>query len=149
MKMDLKFTILAMTFVSLVLFSCEDDSNRILGTWDYTLLEASGCTDSNDNFSWIYGVDGYCEDMLGINTCTTKTITFDENGTFSILSEISEGGIFMETNSNNGIYFIENGTITICDGSDCIIDASLDYEGNNLTLTWLEFGCSMIMGLEK
>lgn len=70
--------IFSLFFASILFLSCDDEINPLVGTWDYTQRTLSNCTDSNDNETFDYTGDGYCQMLNDITRCDKFSLVMTE-----------------------------------------------------------------------
>ena len=141
------FIILSLFCASILFLSCDDKTNPLVGTWDYTDRTISNCMDSNNNETFDYTGDGYCEMLNNMTSCSQfslvmteekytihETTTLDGTETVSVL-ETGTYKQFDATDSNiqfctdllckSKNYFISNGRLTLESidfNTDCVVN---------------------------
>ena len=125
----------------------EENKAKLIGTWNVTKIVDTGCTDSDDNETQTFG----CETEDGVETCTTATLTFAADGTYTFLGSVTENGIVLGTEEGTGTWEIIDATqMTLCLEGDCTNETYM-LTDNSFTTTGTdtEFGCTSTMTATK
>jgi len=125
----------------------EENKAKLVGTWNVTESVDTGCTDSADNETLTFG----CETVDGVEVCTTATLTFAADGTYSYLVSTTENGTVVGTEEGTGTWEIIDATqMTLCLEGDCT-NETYTLTDNSFTTTSMdpEFGCTTTITATK
>jgi hypothetical protein len=127
----------------------EENKAKLVGTWNVTESVDTGCTDSSDNETLTFG----CETEDGVEVCTTATLTFAADGTYTFSGSTTEDGTIVgKIEEGEGTWEIIDATrMTLClEGGDCT-NETYTLTDNNLTITSIdtEFGCTTTITATK
>ena len=133
----------------LITFSCGDDVDEAVGTWDLVEWTISGCSDESNNFSLAFGDNG-CVGGQASEVCTNIQQIVNENGTFSINGSITNNGSVLIQASESGTWQRDAGVFKICDSSgDCSGSANIQINGDRVTVTDNINGCRSTQIFER
>lgn len=154
MKNQLSSFVFILVTISLFFTSCEDSINDLVGTWDYTQVSFTNCTDATANGNFDYTGDGDCEVINSITTCTQLSLEMDETN-YMIRETVTTDGNEVSSILDEGTYTITpNGvvgpSIQFCTDLVCRSEAYL-VSGNTLTLEFndVNTGCNRIITATK
>ena len=153
-----------MNFKSLMLFivlglmtfsSCKKDDTvieenkaKLVGTWNATEIVDMDCNDPADNETQTFG----CETEDGVEVCTTVTLIFAADGTYTYSGSTTEDGTIVgETEEGEGTWEIIDATqMTLCLEGDCTNETyTLTDNSFTTTGTDTEFGCTTTITATK
>lgn len=140
-------------FSLLLLSSCSDDDDNTVeslsGKYVITKIEASGCSDPEENFSFSGNTsNGVCEEEDGIEVCINICMTFT-NGSYTTEYTISGAG-FTYTAMDTGTYDPTNSASIICVDGDCG-NVEVKNGGDKFVFSGMDSdtGCSIEIEMEK
>lgn len=125
----------------------EENKAKLVGTWNATEIVDTGCTDPADNETQTFG----CETEDGVEICTTVTLTFVADGTYTFLGSVTENGTVVGTEEGTGTWEIIDATqMTLCLEGDCT-NETYTLTDNSFTTTSIdpEFGCTSTITATK
>lgn len=139
----LKLSLLAMMAL---LASCGSDdplSETIIGTWEVVSVQSTGCDDPMDNLT-LTSVDSNGCLMFQGDTLCDIALVFAADGTARETLTVDSGQESEEfTYTTND----DNDTATICESAaDCM---TLSFDGDTMTRTILDAGCTTVVTYEK
>jgi len=116
---------------SVLMSSCtKDEKNNVLkslvGDWNASSIEVSGCTDENDNEQITCNI--YCFEL-----------SFNDDGSYSILDSRETGN----TITTEGTFTVTDSDIIFCETNGDCSRRTYSLDKNNLTLTYSDDdGCN-------
>ena len=125
--MKLVQPLILLTLSILFITSCgKDEDESIVGTWKLKELDASACmVDDFPNPTFESTADGLCFEEDGQKLCVDLCLTFNENGTVTLMStfDVEAGGImFSESDTETGTWTENGSQIEICDeDNECVM----------------------------
>lgn len=125
----------------------EENKAKLVGIWNVTKSVDTGCTDSADNETLTFG----CATEDGVEVCTTATLTFAADGTYSYSGSATEDGTVVGTEEGTGTWEIIDATqMTICLEGNCTNETyTLTDNSFTTTGTDTEFGCTTTVTATK
>ncbi len=132
----------------LLFTSCGSDeplSTTIVGTWDFVSYEKTSCGDPSDSQALTTLDENGCVSIDGDTACNIF-ITFSTDFTAKeVFSDASGNG----NNTEEFTYTVndDNNTAELCETStDC---ETLTFDGDNMTRTLFDDGCTVIVKYRK
>ena len=125
----------------------EENKAKLVGTWNATENVNTNCTDPADNETLTFG----CETDNGVEICSTVTLTFVADGTYTFLGSVTENGTVVGTEEGTGTWeIIEATQMTLCLEGDCT-NETYTLTDNSFTTTSIdpEFGCTSTITATK
>ena len=125
----------------------EENKAKLVGTWNATEIVDTGCTDPADNETQTFG----CETEDGVEICTTVTLTFAIDGTYTYLGSATENGTVVGTEEGAGTWEIIDATkMILCLEGNCT-NETYTLTDNSFTTTGTdpEFGCTTTITATK
>ncbi len=110
----------------------DDPADTIVGTWKSSKLVTTGCTDPEENQNLTFTNGCYSEPVLGFEICLTTT--FNENGTYTVVSKTTFFGS-TQNETENGNYSISGNEITLCETPSSCEVSKFSLTENTLILT--------------
>ncbi len=125
----------------------EENKAKLIGTWNAIEIVDMGCTDSADNETQTFG----CETEDGVEVCTTATLTFAADGTYTYSGSATENGTVVGTEEGAGTWEIIDATqMILCLEGDCTNETyTLTDSSFTTTGTDTEFGCTTTITATK
>jgi len=120
-------------------------SDEIIGTWDVSSLEVTGCDNLEENQPPTEPDSNGCVHPQGDVLCNSF-ITFTENGIATLTGTDADGDIVTQ----NFVYTVndDNDTAQLCEAeNDC--DLLIRYEDGELRLNFPDASCNFIYRFKK
>ena len=125
----------------------EENKAKLVGTWNTTEIVDTGCTDPADNETQTFG----CETEDGVEICTTVTLTFAIDGTYTFSGSVTENGTVVGTEEGAGTWEIIDATqMILCLEGNCT-NETYTLTDNSFTTTGTDpdFGCTTTITATK
>lgn len=131
--MSLKLNFLMILVASFMAYSCGDDTDELVGSWDLISLNITGCNDSSDNLTISF--ENGCTSIQGIELCTTARNIFSEDGSFRTTGGLTADGQQIEDLSDTGTWSRTGNSVVICDNTGDCNGSTIRINGNTVTVT--------------